>query len=75
MAKAVSRRPLTAEARVRAPVSPCDICGTQSGSVTGFSTISTAFPASTIPPAGGRSSEISSHTMDMNKIINIHIDM
>jgi hypothetical protein len=31
MAQAVSRRPLTAEARVRARVNPCGICGGQSG--------------------------------------------
>jgi hypothetical protein len=29
MAQVVSRRPLTAEARVRAPVNPCGICGGQ----------------------------------------------
>jgi hypothetical protein len=37
MAQAISRRPLTAEARVRAPVSPCGICDGQSGTGTGFS--------------------------------------
>jgi hypothetical protein len=37
MAKVVSRRPLTAEARVRARVNPCGICGGQSGTGTGFS--------------------------------------
>jgi hypothetical protein len=37
IAKAVSRQPLTAEARVRARVSPCGICGGQSGTGTGFS--------------------------------------
>jgi hypothetical protein len=31
MAQAVIRRPLTAEARVRSRVSPCEICGGQSG--------------------------------------------
>jgi hypothetical protein len=36
MAQAVSRRPLTAEARVRSRVSPCGICGGQSGTGTGF---------------------------------------
>jgi hypothetical protein len=36
MAQAVSRRPVTAEARVRTPVSPCGICGGQSGTGTGF---------------------------------------
>ena len=36
MAQAVSRQPLTAEARVRSRVSPCGICGGQSGTGTGF---------------------------------------
>jgi hypothetical protein len=37
MAQAVSRRPLTAYARVRSRVSPCGICGGQSGTGRGFS--------------------------------------
>jgi hypothetical protein len=40
----VSRRPLIAEARVRARVSPCRICGRQSGTGTGFFPISSVFP-------------------------------
>jgi hypothetical protein len=44
MAQAVSRRPLTAEARVRSPVSPCEICGGQSGTGTGFFPSSSVFP-------------------------------
>jgi hypothetical protein len=40
MAQVVSRRPLTAEARVN----PCRICGGQSGTVTGFSLSSSVFP-------------------------------
>jgi hypothetical protein len=48
MAQAVSRRPLTAEARV----SPCGICGGQSDTGTGLSPNSLAFPCryhSTVP--------------------------
>jgi hypothetical protein len=37
MAQEISRRPLTTEARVGAPVSPCGIYGGQSGTGTGFS--------------------------------------
>jgi hypothetical protein len=36
-AQAVSRRPLTAEAQVRSRVSPCGVCGGQSGNGTDFS--------------------------------------
>jgi hypothetical protein len=36
MAQVVSRRPVTAEARVRLWVNVCDICGAQSGTGTGF---------------------------------------
>jgi hypothetical protein len=44
MAQVVSRRPLTAEARVRARVNRCDICGRQNGTETGFSQSSWLFP-------------------------------
>jgi hypothetical protein len=36
MAQALSRRPLTTDARVRSRVSTCGICGGQSGTETGF---------------------------------------
>jgi hypothetical protein len=44
MAQAVSRRPLIAEARVRSRVSPCEICGGQSGTGTCFSPSCRFFP-------------------------------
>jgi hypothetical protein len=76
MAQAVSRRPLTAEARVCTQVSPCGVCGGQSGNGTGFYTSFSVFPCQhnfTVAlhthiirgmnnwPVGGRSSETSSH--------------
>jgi hypothetical protein len=44
MAQAVSRWPLTAEARVWTRVSLCGICGGQSDIGTGFSPITSVFP-------------------------------
>ena len=44
MAQAVSRRPLTAEGRVRSRVGPCGICGKRSGNGTGFSQSTSVFP-------------------------------
>jgi hypothetical protein len=45
MAETVSSRPLTAEARVRSRVSPCRICGGQSGTETGFSPSTSFLPS------------------------------
>jgi hypothetical protein len=44
MAQVVSRRPLAAEAQIRARVNPCGICGGQSGTGTGFPPSSSVSP-------------------------------
>jgi hypothetical protein len=49
MAQAVSRRPSTAEARVRSEVNPCGVCGGQSGTGTGFSLSCRFSPVNFIP--------------------------
>jgi hypothetical protein len=46
MAQVVSRRPLSAESRVRARVNPCGICGGQSGTGIGLSPEFFGFPLS-----------------------------
>jgi hypothetical protein len=63
MAPAVSRQPLTAEARVRSRVSLCGICGGQSGTWTGFSPSTSVFPFqfhSTGAPLQGKMKKLSS---------------
>jgi hypothetical protein len=50
MAQVVSRRPLTAEARIRFRVNPRGICGGQSGTRTGFYPSSSVFPCQYIIP-------------------------
>jgi hypothetical protein len=49
MTQAVSRRPSTAEHRVRFRVSPCGVYGGQSGTGTGFSPSCRFYPVNLIP--------------------------
>jgi hypothetical protein len=46
MAQIISRRPLTAEAPIRARFNPCGICGGQSGTGAGFFPEFVGFPLS-----------------------------
>jgi hypothetical protein len=50
MAQAVCHRSDTAEAWVRSQIIPCEICGIQSGTGTGFSPSTSVSPVSIIPP-------------------------
>ena len=50
MARAVSHKSLNAEYRVRSPVSSCEICDEQNGTVRGVSPSTLFSPASIIPP-------------------------
>jgi hypothetical protein len=79
MAQAFSHRPVTAEVRVRARVSTCEICGQQSGNGRFFGFfLSISFHCGSPYPyttckmnnrhVGGRSSETSSHPIDINNI-------
>jgi hypothetical protein len=61
IAQAVSRRPLTVETRVRSRVSPCEICGGQSGTGIGFSPSTSVFPCqfhSTGAPLQGKTKKL-----------------
>jgi hypothetical protein len=44
MTQVVTHRPITTEAWVQSRVSPCGICGGQSGTGTGFSPSTSVFP-------------------------------
>jgi hypothetical protein len=50
MVQVISRRPLTAEDRVRCRVSPCGIYGGQIGTGTDFPRVLLFFPVNFIPP-------------------------
>jgi len=50
MAQAVSRRPLMAETQFRSQISPHGICDIRSGTGLGFSSSTSVFPCSIIPP-------------------------
>jgi hypothetical protein len=87
-ATAVSRRPLTAEARVRARVNPCEICcGGQIGTGTGFSPSYSGLPCQyrstvapysyiiwemNIRPVGSRSSETQPQVTDIRDSMNMN---
>jgi hypothetical protein len=72
MVQAVSRRPPTAKVRVQSRVSPCGICGGQSGIGTGFSPSTSVFPCqyhSTGAPLLGKGQKI---TIIVTFIIGLH---
>ena len=50
LAHTLIRQPLAAKARVRSHDSPCEICGAQNGTVTGFFPNTSVVPVRTIPP-------------------------
>jgi len=47
--QAVSRRPLTSEARAQSHTSPCEICGGRSGTGIGFSPSNSVSPVTLVP--------------------------
>jgi hypothetical protein len=81
MALAVSRQPLTAEAWVCTLISPCWICGGQSGNGTGFS------PSYSVPPSisfdrgliqvlsGGRATRFSEGISSVPRNVDENLDI
>jgi hypothetical protein len=67
MVQAVSRRPLTAEARVRSRVCPCGIYGGQSGTGTGFS------PSTSVSPCQFHSTGAPLPGKGQSMLLNVHI--
>jgi hypothetical protein len=76
MAQALSRRPLTAEVRIRSRAIPCGICGGQSGSGTGFSPSTSIFSCqfhSNGAPLQGKTKRMGWNVACMDKLRNIYM--